>query len=246
MSSKEQYPARTEHFHGLEVTIYEVEGKYYLTGEDIGKCLGLAEPSIAVNKIYRRNKGELEPHIGETKLVYPSIAHDGRGGGIQKVRLFTETGANLIGMFARTAKSKEFRLWLARLPRRVRQAREGLVLPDAGYLAGAYERGMADGLKLAAEVAKGPGSLEDLGLLLTLRRQGLSQRQAAQVLGVSRDQVQMLEKRLAGVGVIIRPLGREQRRRKLRLALARELLKGQPALVVREAAPARAEVGHDS
>ena len=170
MSSNERYPARVEQFHAVAVTIYEIDGKDYLTAEDIGRCLGLAEPAIAVNKIYRRNREELESHKAEVKdatLVYPSSGKDGRGGGPQATRLFTETGANLIGMFSRTAKSKDFRLWLARLPRRPDSGRAHRALADAEVTAHLLLRMLADLRERHAALADAE---VDHALLCTLQR----------------------------------------------------------------------------
>ena len=62
-------PALMEHFEEQEVPLYEVEGKMYLAGEDLGRILGLVDPRNAVRKIFNRNKEELASHICATKLV---------------------------------------------------------------------------------------------------------------------------------------------------------------------------------
>jgi prophage antirepressor-like protein/biotin operon repressor len=211
MSSNEQYPARVEQFHAVAVTIYEIDGKDFLTAEDIGRCLGLAEPGIAVNKIYRRNRGELDAHICETKMV--SQGDDQQ----REVRLFTETGANLIGMFSRTAKSKDFRLWLARLPRRVRALVNGEAVRQA------FELGLEQGLRLLEDLPAEILSLEDLGQLIALRRLGFTQNEAAASLGISRDQVQYAERLLKARGLEFTPVRQGSRRKRFRALAARAL-----------------------
>jgi hypothetical protein len=208
MSNNEQYPVRVEQFHEVPVTVYEIDGKDYLTAEDIGRCLGLAFPRKAVTKIYQRNREELEPHKAGTNLGPPS--------GNQEVMVFSETGANLIGMFSRTAKSKDFRLWLARLPRRARE------LVNGQAVARAFELGLEQGMALLTDLAGDLISLEDLGQLITLRRLGFTQREAGASLGISREQVQYLEKRLKDKGIEFAALNQHQRRKKFRAALLAE------------------------
>ena len=215
MSSNEQYPARVEQFHAVAVTIYEIDGKDYLTAEDIGRCLGLVEPRKAVNKIYNRNRDELEPHQGGTILGTP--------GGKQEVRLFSETGANLIGMFSRTAKSKDFRLWLARLPRRVRALVNGQAVRQA------FELGLEQGLKLLEDLPAEIGRLDDLGQLIALRRLGFTQVEAAASLGVSREQVQYAEKLLKARGLEFEPVRPGPRRKRFRALAARALCDVSPS-----------------
>jgi prophage antirepressor-like protein len=209
MSSNEQYPARVEQFHAVAVTIYEIDGKDYLAGEDIGRCLGLENPRKMVNQIYNRNRDELDAHssILKMKTNYP---------GNPQNRLFTETGANLIGMFSRTAKSKDFRLWLARLPRRVRELVNGQAVRQA------FELGLEQGMALLTDLAGDLISLEDLGQLITLRRLGFTQREAGASLGISREQVQYLEKRLKDKGIEFAALNQHQRRKKFRAAVLAE------------------------
>jgi len=42
---------RLVEYHGYKVTLYEIDGKEYMTGEDIGICLGMGDPRKSVNKI---------------------------------------------------------------------------------------------------------------------------------------------------------------------------------------------------
>jgi prophage antirepressor-like protein len=217
MSSTEQYPARVEEFHGLQVTFYEIDGKEYISGEDVGCCLGLAEPGIAVNKIYRRNREELQIHQVETNLVYPSSAKDGRGGGRQQTRLFSETGANLLGMFSRSPKARDFRLWLARLPRRVR------ALVNGQAVAQAYAHGVEQGLRLLEELPTEVLAPEEIGQLIALRRLGFTQVEAAHSLGVSREHVQVVEKSLKERGLVLAPVRKGRKQREMRRVLVREL-----------------------
>jgi len=109
---------RIVEFQDTPVRLIRIDGVNYIPAEDLGKILGLAEPRIAVNKIFNRHREELEPHAAVTNLVTP--------GGTQETRLFTEIGAYLVAMFARTPRARKVRLWLAELPKKFRAARAWL------------------------------------------------------------------------------------------------------------------------
>lgn len=204
------YPARVEAFHGLQVTFYDIGGKEFLTSEDIGLCLGLAEPRKTVNKIFNRNRDELESHKAVVNLTTT--------GGIKETIVFSETGANLIGMFSRSPKSRDFRLWLARLPRRVKALVNGEAVRQA------FVRGVEEGsLAARRQLLFFTGGLnkdlvEEVAFLYWLRQRGLTQQEAARLLGKNRDQVQQLEYRLQGMGLTIPVVRAERRKLEMRRA----------------------------
>jgi prophage antirepressor-like protein len=210
MSNNEQYPVRVEQFHAVAVTIYEIDGKDYLTGEDVGRCLEMPQPGDSVRRIHKRHREELDPHVCRVKMTRNSA-------GNPNMVFYTETGANLIGMFSRTAKSKDFRLWLAKLPRRVRELVNGQAVRQA------FEIGLEQGLRLLEDLPAEIMSLEDLGQLIALRRLGFTQVEAANSLGVSREQVQYAEKLLKARGLEFTPVRQGPRRKRFRALAARAL-----------------------
>ena len=109
---------RIVEFQGTPVRLVRIDGVNYIPAEDLGKILGFSEPRKSVLNIFARYREELEPHSGVINLVTP--------GGTQEARVFTETGAYLVAMFARTPRAKEVRLWLAELPKKFRAARAWL------------------------------------------------------------------------------------------------------------------------
>jgi len=104
---------RVVKYQGMSVRVVVRENANYIPAKDLGEILGFSEPRKAVLKIFERNREELAPHSGIVKLTTL--------GGVQKTRVFTETGAYLVAMFARTPKAKEMRRWLAELPRMLRK-----------------------------------------------------------------------------------------------------------------------------
>lgn len=191
-----QVPVQVVEFDGQEVPVYEVEGEYFLTGEDLGRILGLAEPRTAVRKIYNRNKAELEMHARDTNLV----SRDGRP---RPTCLYNEVGAHLIAMFAQTPRAREVRQWLAALPRRLRRV-QAMVQDKAEILPEVLERVRKEAVEEAANrllelLARPVGQrlgIKHMLRILRLREQGLTQTEVGKLYGVSRDTVGNIEKEL--------------------------------------------------
>ena len=108
-----KHPVVQVEFAGVPVRVINIDGELYIPGEDIGRMLGYEEPGTAIRKIFNRRRDELELH----SLPYQI----GTGAGKREARIYTETGAYLIAMFARTARAKDVRRWLARLPKHLRE-----------------------------------------------------------------------------------------------------------------------------
>jgi prophage antirepressor-like protein len=215
MSNNEKYPERAVRYNGISVTLYEIDGREYITSEDIGRCLGLADPRRSVHRILSRNQEELEPHKGVVKLTTP--------GGPQEITVFTETGANLIAMFSRTPEAKDFRLWLAKLPKQHRQIKE--YLPEIVERIRREERqeGAARALILLER-----GSAQHLGIyglkrLIWYRIQGLTQNETAELMNISLAGVQEMERPLKDMGIVFKATNDARRKRAVRLALAEAL-----------------------
>lgn len=98
---------RQEAFDDVELQVIEHEGEEWFTAEDIGKALGLADPRPGIQKIYRRNKEELEGLSGVARLATP--------GGRQRVRIFNLQAVQKLGFFAHTPRSKAFRHWASHM-----------------------------------------------------------------------------------------------------------------------------------
>jgi prophage antirepressor-like protein len=103
-------------FEGRPVQFIEKDGQIWFTAEEIGSHLGYSDPKDDVNRLFNKNKEELEPYSTTTKLV----AVDGRS---REKRIYSEEGVYLLTMLARTDKAREFRSRVARLLRQIRQRR---------------------------------------------------------------------------------------------------------------------------
>lgn len=107
-------PVSTLDFNGVPVPLYEHEGQTWIAGPDLGRCLGYKNPSGAVLNIFNRHKDELDPL--STHLILRGV-----GGKTRTQRTYNEQGAYIVAMFATTDGAKDVRLWLAQLPRRMRE-----------------------------------------------------------------------------------------------------------------------------
>lgn len=95
-------------FQNQTIRLIEKDGKKWASAADIARALGYARPD-AVTRIFDRHKAEFSPlmtTIVETATLGVS------GNLITQTRVFSLRGAHLIGMFARTAKAREFRRWV--------------------------------------------------------------------------------------------------------------------------------------
>lgn len=90
------------------------KGNLYMTGEQIGRCLGYAEPRKAVLKIYERYKDRLAKYSREVKLtsaegiVNLTTPSKRSNGGVQNTRVFSERGIYLVAMKSNQPKAWDF------------------------------------------------------------------------------------------------------------------------------------------
>lgn len=83
------------------------DSQWTITAERLGEQLELVSPRIAVMKIFNRHRTELEPYSCVTILVTEA--------GRRATTAFTEHGAYIIAMLAKTPKAAEFRQKVANI-----------------------------------------------------------------------------------------------------------------------------------
>lgn len=96
-------------FHDCNLNIVDHKGGIWFESSDIARALGYSN-SDAITRLYNRNKDEFTTLMTQTVKLTVS----NRINGLQhiKVRIFSLTGAHLLGMFARTQRAKDFRRWV--------------------------------------------------------------------------------------------------------------------------------------
>ena len=121
MEKIQYYPTVVKSFNEVPVVFHEINGQKYMTGENLGLCLEYEFPRKAVNNIFDRHRDELEPHTCVLKMMSEGDNQN------RAIRLYNKTGCNLVSMFSQTPKGKEFRLWLAKLPKKHREITDKLI-----------------------------------------------------------------------------------------------------------------------
>lgn len=108
-------------FGAHEVKTITREGQLWMSGTEVGRLLEYASPEKAIKQLYNARADEFTATM--TKVIKVMTA-----GGKQAVRFFSLRGAHLLGMFARTPKAKDFRVWVLNI-----LDRETAVLKDAAH-----------------------------------------------------------------------------------------------------------------
>lgn len=95
---------QTFQFDGIPVSVVDQNGEGWMIGEDIGKALDYNDPRDAINKIYERNRDDLEEYSVTVKLT----ATDGKK---YDMRVYNEEGVMMVGFFSKQPKAVAFRKW---------------------------------------------------------------------------------------------------------------------------------------
>lgn len=145
-----------------DIEIFDRNGKFYFTSEQIGKALGYANGKDSVLELYRRNVLELQDFSTTLKLV----AVDGK---VRDLRVFDEMGLYILCMLARTQTAQSFRRQVARVLTELREQR----LQNAKQLVLETILGMPKGQR------------EHLQRILHYKSLGLSNLDIAKLVGIS-------------------------------------------------------------
>lgn len=92
-------------FQDTKFEVVDFNEKTWLRGFQIGSALGFKNPSADIAKLYDRNADEFTEHMTQV-IDLPTP------GGIQKVRIFSLRGSQMLGMLAKTEPAKAFRVWI--------------------------------------------------------------------------------------------------------------------------------------
>jgi hypothetical protein len=217
MEKMTDYPTVAQNFKEVTVVFYSIKGQPYITGFDIGRCLGFSEPRKSVNNIFDRHRDELEPHTCVIKMMSQSDNQK------RAMRVYNETGCNLVSMFAQTPRAKEFRLWLARLPKEHREMKAAF----QGNVSALINNVRQQDFDMMNYLSWTGFSVETLSQLCLFRRLGLTQQETSRLMGYSKDKVQEIENRLRNFGVSFLRVELRQRRRQALAEFWRQLAAAQ-------------------
>lgn len=92
------------------VTLITHENRYWLTAEDVGRCLGYAAGNErkGVVSVFNRHSDE----FSEEDSCVVNLTTQGQA---RQIRIFSQTGCVKLGFFSNTPTAKQFRKWAARV-----------------------------------------------------------------------------------------------------------------------------------
>lgn len=103
-------------FNGYPVEIVEHNGQKWITGEQIGKALGLKHPRQGITKIFNRHRSEITKAgatvtnlLAEVGKAEPNLGSPYKN---QAVTIFSPRAARTIAFFCQTETAKRFREWV--------------------------------------------------------------------------------------------------------------------------------------
>lgn len=164
------------------------QGRYWMTAEQLGLALGYKKPGQSVRNLYNRHKDELRPYKGYIKTMSPP-AKDGRGGGLQEILAFNTDGMWLIAIFAKTPKSKKFRKFIISMLKALER--------DEFIHISQVEKWRKDLLELRIGQAIEKSTKITWKIyreMIRFREMGLTQKETAKLLDISKDMVQRFER----------------------------------------------------
>ena len=170
------------------------DGRYWMTAEQLGTALGYRNPSRAVRTLIDRHHKELRPYIGGLKLVPPS----GKGGP-QDTTVIDTDGQYRIALLANTPQAAKFRTFVVNMLRalerqefvHVSQVREW-----QGRVVAQLEAWHNELLEIRISRHLENSKTLDLRKYREMRRyrdMGLTQKETAKLLDISRDTIKRAE-----------------------------------------------------
>lgn len=92
------------------VTLISHENRYWLTAEDVGRCLGYGAGNErkGVVSVFNRHSDE----FSEEDTCVVNLTTQGQA---RQIRIFSQTGCVKLGFFSNTPTAKTFRKWAARV-----------------------------------------------------------------------------------------------------------------------------------
>ena len=182
--------------------IIQQNGRYWMTAEEIGIALGYNYPRESIIKLYNRHKDELEPYKGEVKLT--SVT------GLHETSIFNTDGMWLLAIFANTQKAKKFRKFIVNMLKAL-ERKEFIHISQVDQYRSKEWIHINEIEQWSKKIRQMKQDLTDLEIsmyvrsslqidykqynkLVRYRNMGLSQREIAKLLDISRSVVRKIER----------------------------------------------------
>lgn len=104
---------KSDNFIGTQADIYSNGEDMFMTANQLGECLGYANPRESINKLVSRNE-YLRAEEFSSEVVLTSEA------GERQTRVFTEDGIYEVTMLSRASMAKIFRSWVRKVLKSLR------------------------------------------------------------------------------------------------------------------------------
>lgn len=161
--------------------IVHEDGRYWMTAEQLGTALGYRDPKHGVLRIYNRHKKELQPFAGVVKLTTP--------GGLQETTIFDTDGQYYIALMANTPKAATFRAFVVSMLKALEREEFIHVSKVREWQKRLIELDIRDALDKSRTLDR-----RGYEAMKRYRKMGLTQRETAKLLDVTRDTVQKFER----------------------------------------------------
>lgn len=168
--------------------IIQEDGRYWMTAEEIGRALGYNFPRESIIKLYNRHKDELEPYKGEVKLT--SVT------GLHETSIFNTDGMWLLAILASTHKAKKFRKFIVSMLKALERDEFIHVSQIEHWKSQTdlWKKELIE-LKIGKQIQSSKVMDRDkYNRMIRYRGMGLTQRETAKLLDISRDAVQHFER----------------------------------------------------
>lgn len=113
------------------VTLITHENRYWITAEDVGRCLGYTAGNERQGIIKAFNR-HIDEFSEEDSTVVKLTTVDSKQ---REIRIFSQTGCIKLGFFSNTPRAKQFRKWAARVLAGESQPHAQMQALKAAYLA---------------------------------------------------------------------------------------------------------------
>lgn len=183
--------------------IIQEDGRFWMTAKEIGNALGYNDPANSMNRLYSRHKDDLEPYRSKVNLTDPY-------GTPQETSIFNTDGMWMFAMFANTPKAKKFRKFVVNMLKAL-ERKEFIHISQVDQYRSKEWIHINEIEQWSKKIRQMKQALTDLEIsmyvrsslqidykqynkLVRYRNMGLSQREIAKLLDISRAVVRKIER----------------------------------------------------
>jgi len=157
------------------------DGRYWMTAEQLGTALGYRQPRKSVMKLYERHRKELQPFASVVKLTTDA--------GLRETTIFDTDGQYHIALLANTPKSVKFRTFVVNMLKSLERQEFIHISKVRGWQKRLIELDIRDAIARSTKL-----DWHRYEEMKRYRNMGLTQRETAKLLDITRETVQKFER----------------------------------------------------